>query len=194
MANQPWPPIDWWRYPARSTLPYLSHPIPTPQSKSSWQLLKRIAQFVIVAALIGIAWLVSNGITVSIRAEQNLHSTLYVVRLVDEFVYENHRWPKSWSELEEMQYAGDAYTQRNGELNALRVGGAMTFQWPADSLVLQRRVNINFDADPNVIVHQNPMDFDAIKPNGPYYEYRDYGIVDSLQKTMRDVLEESEST
>ena len=88
-----------------------------------------------------------------------------------------------------MKFAGDAYTPRNGELNVLRVGGAMTFQWPADSLTLQRRVTINFDADPNDIVDQNPMEFDAIKPIGPSYEYRDYGIVDSLQKTVRDVLD-----
>ncbi|WP_417393174.1 hypothetical protein [Gimesia sp.] len=151
--------------------------------------MKRIAPFVVVAALFGIAWLVYYGISVSIRAEHNLHSTLYVVRLVDEFVYENQRWPKSWTELEQMKYSGDAYTPRNGELNALRVGGAMTFQWPADSLTLQHRVTINFDADPNDIVDRNPMDFDAIKPIGPYYEYRDYGIVDSLQETVRDVLD-----
>ena len=151
--------------------------------------MKRIALLVVLAALIAIAWLVYNGVSISIRAEHNLHSTLYVVRLVDEFVYENQRWPKSWTELEQMKFAGDAYTPRNGELNVLRVGGAMTFQWPADSLTLQRRVTINFDADPNDIVDQNPMEFDAIKPIGPSYEYRDYGIVDSLQKTVRDVLD-----
>jgi len=33
------------------------------------------------------------------------------------------------------------------------------------------------------------MGFDAIKPIGPYYEYRDYGIVNSLQETVRDVLD-----
>ncbi|MFN9541017.1 MAG: hypothetical protein ACK6A8_17445 [Planctomycetota bacterium] len=153
----------------------------------SWQRLKRVALFLFVAVLIGVAWLAYNGITHSIRAERNLHSTLYVVRLVDEFVYENQRWPKSWAELEQMQFAGDAYTPRNGELNVLRVGGAMTFQWPTDSLILQSRVNIDFDADLNQIGTQNPMGFDAIKPIGPYFEYRHYGIVDSLQETIRYV-------
>jgi hypothetical protein len=55
--------------------------------------------------------------------------------------------------------------------------------------MLQRRVKINFSAGPNDIVDQSPKDFDAIKPKGPSYEYRDYGIVESLQRNMRVSLE-----
>lgn len=29
------------------------------------------------------------------------------------------------------------------------------------------------------------MEFEAIKPIGPYYEYRDYGFVESLQQTLK---------
>jgi hypothetical protein len=29
------------------------------------------------------------------------------------------------------------------------------------------------------------MDFTAIQPIGPYYEYRQYGFVESLQDTLR---------
>ena len=139
--------------------------------------------------LLGGVGLVHNGISTSIRAENNLHSTLYVVRLVDEFVCENRRWPESWSELEQLQFAGDAYTPRNGELNAVRVGGAKTSQWPTDSPALQQRVSVKFDADLDKIADQDPMEFDAIKPIGPYYEYRDYGTVDSLQETIRTILD-----
>ena len=141
----------------------------------------------------GVVWLIYYVISSSIRAEHNLHSTLFVVRLVDEFVYENHRWPRAWSELEELEFSGNANTPRNGELKAVRVGGAMRFQWPADSPALQCRVAINFQANLNEIVEQETMEFEGIKPIGPYYEYRDYGIVDSLQETIRTILDDRES-
>jgi hypothetical protein len=35
------------------------------------------------------------------------------------------------------------------------------------------------------------MAFTAIKPVGPYYEYCDYGFVDSLQETIREAIEEA---
>ena len=54
---------------------------------------------------------------------------------------------------------------------------------------MQRRVEIDFNADLNDIAEQNSMTFDAIKPIGPFYEYRDYGIVDSLQQTILECLE-----
>jgi hypothetical protein len=92
-------------------------------------------------------------------------------------------------DLEKMEFSGDPYSPRNGQLNAVRVGGAMSFQWPADSITLQSRVSINFNASLDDIATQLPGEFDAIKPIGPFFEYRDYGVVQSLQEKLRTVLE-----
>ena len=65
----------------------------------------------------------------------------------------------------------------------------MDFQWPESSSTMQQRVKIDFAADLHEISEQDRMTFDAIKPIGPCYEYRDYGIVDSLQQTIKVFLE-----
>jgi hypothetical protein len=174
---------------SRSTKTNGGTPISETRTNSRWRNIKRLALLVLAVLVIGGVWMVYNGISTAIRAEHNLHSTLYVVRLVDEFVYEKNRWPQSWDELEKLKFTGDAYTPRNGELNALRIGGAMEFQWPDSSPTMRQRVRIDFDADLHEIAEQTPMTFEAIKPIGPYYEYRDYGIVDSLQQTVRQCLE-----
>ena len=126
------------------------------------------------------------------QSEHNLHSSLFVVRLVEEFVQLNKRWPNSWDELEQMPFAGDAYTPANGELSAVRVGGAQEFAWPGDSEELRKRIKINFHADISNITEQNRMQFTAIEPIGPTYEFRDYGIVESLQETLRQMAEINE--
>jgi hypothetical protein len=38
------------------------------------------------------------------------------------------------------------------------------------------------------------MEFKAIWPIGPYYDYRDYGYVQSLQETLRRVTEMPQET
>ena len=144
------------------------------------------ALIVFVIAVVGFGgWMVYRGITVSLQAEENLHATLFTIRLVEQFVAEQGRWPRSWGELEAMPVSGDAPPPLQGEISALRIGGQRGYDWPAASPEIQRRVAIDFAADPAAIVRQDPMDFTAIKPIGPYYEYRDYGFVASLQATIR---------
>lgn len=69
----------------------------------------------------------------------------------------------------------------NGQMTAIRIGGQHGYEWPAESAEIQKRVQVDFQAEPDVIVHQDPRAFEAIKPIGPYYEYRQYGFVESLQ-------------
>ena len=90
---------------------------------------------------------------------------------------------------EELNLCGTEVTDRpgHGELSVIRIGGQHGYEWPAASKNLQRRVAIDFDVDPVKVAGQDPMKFTAIKPIGPYYEYRDYGFVQSLQETIRDV-------
>jgi hypothetical protein len=129
------------------------------------------------------------GISSSIRAEENLHSTIFVVRLVEQFVVEQKRWPRSWEELESLPFSSDTPRPGNGELSVVRIGGQHGYPWPAASNDLQRRVAIDFAVDPAAVARQDPMTFTAIKPIGPYYEYRDYGFVQSLQATIKEVIQ-----
>jgi hypothetical protein len=66
-------------------------------------------------------------VAVSLQAEENLHATLFTIRLVEQFVAENGRWPHSWDELEKLSVPG--------------------YDWPAASTDIQRRVVIDFGAD-----------------------------------------------
>lgn len=129
------------------------------------------------------------GISTSIQAEENLHSTIFVIRLVEQFVAEQKRWPRSWEELESFPFLSDAPRPGNGELSVIRIGGQHGYEWPAASRDLQKRVAIDFGAVPAEVADQDPMKFAAIKPIGPYYEYRHYGFVQSLQETILDVAQ-----
>jgi hypothetical protein len=135
--------------------------------------------------------MVYRGIAVSIQAEETLHATLFGVRLVEQFVAENGRWPRSWEELEALQVSQEAPSPMSGEISVLRIGGQHGYDWPGGSQEIRRRVSIDFGADVRAIARQDPMSFAAIKPIGPYYECRDYGFVDSLQATIRKSVKEA---
>jgi hypothetical protein len=123
---------------------------------------------VFVVAVCG-AVMFYRGISTSLQAEANLHYSLDALQIVERFVTQNGRWPRSWAELEgvdmrEAQFARD---------------------WPRVSADMQQWVVIDFGADPKIVAQQDRMNFSAIKPKGPYYEYRDYGYVEKLQDAIR---------
>jgi hypothetical protein len=100
---------------------------------------------------------------------------MFSIRLVDQFVSTEGRWPRSWKELERLSPV---------DVNIVPAQGG----WPAASAEIQRRVEIDFNADPALVAAQDPMEFVAIKPIGPYYEYRDNGYVGSLQTTLKNAI------
>jgi hypothetical protein len=154
-------------------------------TKRSWtRVLGWVAISTVLTAIGIVAAMVILGVSSSIRAEKNLHSTIFVIRLVEQFVAEERRWPRSWAELESVSFPSDAPRPGNGELSVIMIGGQHGYEWPAASKDLQSRVAIDFSADPAALARQDPMSFAAIKPIGPYYEYRDYGFVQSLQQTI----------
>lgn len=156
------------------------------QPRRPWmRFLVRAAFAVVVAAVCFGGWMVYRGIAVSIQAEKNLHASLFTIRLVEQFVAQHGRWPRSWTELERLSVSDDAPSPMQQEISAVRIGGQHGYNWPAASAEIQQCVTINFSAEAAEIVRQDPMDFTAIKPIGPYYEYRDYGFVASLQTTIR---------
>jgi len=58
------------------------------------------------------------------------------------------------------------------------------YAWPADADAVRQFVTIDFNADMGVIASQTVDDFDAIRPIGSYYPYKDYGHVQSLIETV----------
>jgi hypothetical protein len=157
-----------------------------PTRRRSWPRLIGIAvtMLLIGAICVGVG-MIYVGVSRSLRAEENLHATLFVIRVVEQFVDENGRWPKSWQELERTKVPSSAPSPLNdGLTSVVYIGGQHGYEWPAESAQLQERVTIDFQADHEAIIGQNPMDFQAIQPIGPYYEYRDYGFVSSLQKSL----------
>jgi hypothetical protein len=124
----------------------------------------------LVLAFVGSAiWLVYQGVSASLQAEANLHYSHFALQLVERFVREKGRWPRSWAELKGVEMPDGPFGQAG----------------PAITDGLQRRISIDFGVDPFEVARQNRMNFTAIRPNGPYYEYRDYGYVDSLQDAIR---------
>jgi len=109
------------------------------------------------------------GVLPSLQAERTLHATLFAVRLLERFVSERGRWPRSWGELEGVSMDDDRW-----------LGEA----WPASAAELQRRVSIDFEIDPLSLARQDPMTITAIRPIGHHYEFRDDGSVKSLQEAI----------
>jgi hypothetical protein len=114
-------------------------------------------------------WLICQGVSASLQAESNLHYSLFALQLVERFVIREARWPRSWAELEGVD-------MRDGPLGP---------EWAKTFAEVQRRIIIDFGANPQDVARQDRMAFTAIRPKGPYYEYRDYGYVDSLQAAIR---------
>jgi hypothetical protein len=137
-----------------------------------------LAVLIVVVSVVG--WMVYSGIAISLQAERNLHATHLTIRVVEQFVHEKGRWPRSWDELEQQPFP-------SATPSPLNVGSRYRDGWPAESKHLQECVAIDFQADQELIVHQDPMAFDAIKPIGPYYPYRE-GFVPSLQDTLRKAI------
>jgi hypothetical protein len=122
----------------------------------------------------------------SLGAEENLQATRFAVRLVEKFVRERGRWPASWQELEAV--SGDEGPFRTGDM----VGYQWPGDWPAALPRLREHVVIDFQVDAASLARQDRMVFHAIRPAGPAYEYRDYGEVDLLLRSLRSRLKSSE--
>jgi hypothetical protein len=117
--------------------------------------------------------------TAALSAEKKLHTARFVIQLVNQFVQEHKRWPKSWDELTLLQLPRD-FTKH--------VNGFYGRPWPGSLEEIKKRIAIDFSADPTKVVAEDKMAFSAIKAIGGYYEYRHYGDVDELQATIRRVL------
>lgn len=164
-------------------------PRPDSRRKRIWKRAVRVLVFLVLAAIALVGWLFYHAVSRALQAENSLLDTLFTIRLVEQFVAEQRRWPSSWAELEAVRISDRPPSPENGPPGPLRIGGAHGYDWPVESAMVQRRVSIDFAADATAIARQDPMSFTAIAPIGPRYEYRDYGFVESLQMTIRKSVE-----
>lgn len=130
----------------------------------------RVAAF-IALILAGVAgWCVYQGVSASVHAEYVLHAALLTVQLLEEYVVQHDgAWPRSWSDLETIP------PRERG-----------LFDWPKDSREVQRYVEIDFSANPERLAKQGIEGFDAVRPIGPYYGFKDSHEVKALLKALRE--------
>jgi hypothetical protein len=162
-----------------------------PKYHRSWLRCLGLSLLVLVIAAVGIGgWMLYVGVSVSLQAEENLHATLFTIRLVEQFVHDKGRWPASWDELDGLPFPGTAPSPLNGQMSSKAyIGGQHGYEWPGETKHVKECVAIDFQIDQGVIARQDPKDFTAISPIGPCYQYRDYGFVQSLQQTLRLAIE-----
>src|SRR6516225_1916079 len=75
-------------------------------SKPTRRWLRWLIRLLIVlflAALLAGGWFAYHCAAVALRAEENLHASLFTIWLVDEFVRKQGRWLHSWQELEQIK-------------------------------------------------------------------------------------------
>ena len=153
---------------------------------TTFKSLHRWRIFLNVAVIGGVSFAYHVAST-SINAEKNLHATLFAIRLVESFVGEHGRWPASCEELEGLTFPPTVPRPAHGLAPGIvRIGGAQQYAWPAEANEVRSRVEIDFQVDAATVANQDPQQFTAIKPIGPFYEYRHYGFVTSLQQSLRE--------
>lgn len=147
---------------------------------------------------VGVVLLVVVGLGIyagyeAMQEEFNLHSTLYVIRLVDHFVQEHGRWPESWTELEAMPFGSESPREGAPGTNIIRIGGAMHFNWPEQSAELRQRVDIDFTIDEAKVVDADVVEFQPIHPTGPSFNYWKYGFIEELQDSLREATNDKKT-
>jgi hypothetical protein len=100
-----------------------------------------------------------------------LHATNEACELTMEYVQQhNGAWPRSWHDLERVH---------------LPPNKSNVYRWPEDSKQLRQFVTIDFAAEPEQLTKQTVADFEAIKPIGPSFPYKDDGRVLALLESLR---------
>jgi hypothetical protein len=146
---------------------------------------------ILLVAAVGIGgWMIYRAVSTAIRAEENFHTTTFAIRLVEQFVHDKGRWPASWDELRQLPFPNSPFTPLNSQMPAVAVPHG--YEWPGQVEHLKEHVTIDFQIDPKAVANQDSGQFTAIMPIGPYYEYRGYGFVQSLQQTLKMAVEAQE--
>jgi hypothetical protein len=92
--------------------------------------------------------------------------------IIEKYVEKEGKWPSSWEDLKTVS----------------SVNEHSMYSWPEDWQKLQLYVHVDFHADPTILAKQSVEEFDAIKPIGPFYPYKDYGHIASLIETLKKIF------
>ncbi len=126
--------------------------------------------FLCVALLLGGGiWIAYQAVSVSIQAECALHAVNLTTVVVDKYVAREGKWPRSWDDLRTVS----------------SVNAPTMYSWPEDWQKVRLYVTVDFDADPATLATQTVEEFDAIRPIGPSYPYKQYGHVADLLNTLK---------
>jgi hypothetical protein len=132
-------------------------------------VIRIVSAVVVVAALAG-ALCVYKGVSASLHAEHVLHAALLTLQVLDEYVAQHDgQWPRSWTDLEQLP------PKERGSM----------FDWPKDSQEVQKYVTVDFSANAERSAKQTPAEFDAVRPIGPNYPFKDRWQVKALLDTVR---------
>ena len=135
--------------------------------------MRWVIRFVVVVAVIAamaVGFCLYQGITTSLHAENVLHAALLTVQLLNEYVIlHDGKWPQSWSDLEKLPPK-----ERMG-----------MYDWPEESREVQQYVEVDFSADPESVAKHGVAEFNAVRPIGPFYPFKDRGSVEELLKAIR---------
>lgn len=121
---------------------------------------------------------VVRGIATSMHAESTLHAINLVTVVVDCFIQQENRWPKSWTDLHAVN----------------TVDAPSMYSWPHDAETVKDLLAMEFKTDLATIASQSAEEFDAIRPVGPCYPYDHYGFVDSLIENAKTVVHRQQRT
>jgi hypothetical protein len=136
----------------------------TPRAK---KLIFRCCVVTLVLALCGVAWVVYECISMADHAEHALHAIDLITVVVDKYVDKKGEWPASWEDLTTVSSHNAMYS------------------WPEDREKLRLYVSVDFAADRAKLAKQSVEEFDAIRPIGPFYPYKQHGYVEDLIETLR---------
>jgi hypothetical protein len=136
----------------------------TPRAK---KLIFRGCVVTLVLALCGVAWVVYECISMADHAEHALHAIDLITVVVDKYVDKKGEWPASWEDLTTVSSHNAMYS------------------WPEDREKLRLYVSVDFAADRAKLAKQSVEEFDAIRPIGPFYPYKQHGYVEDLIETLR---------
>lgn len=129
----------------------------------------RIVTVSVVAVVLAGGWGFYRVVRDAGRAENNLHAALLALLVLEDYITQhNGQWPGSWADLEQAP--------------ARKWDG---FEWPRDSAKLQQHVTIDFTVNTDELVTQSVEQFNAVRPIGPCYPFKSYGLVASLLDKIR---------
>ena len=137
------------------------------------------AALVVILAISTLLFLYWNSYT-DYQDERTAAAVGATMRLVERFIWDNGRWPRSWKELEAIP----------PPIARIIIGGDEDkWTWPDASREFQKRVIIDFNMDPAraQAVLQNDHDFEAVRPRTPG-EYFPTQAIPDLERAIREVI------